>query len=437
MKLVYPTIATASNITKEAYEKINNSADKASEATKLLFRQGLLIKTTKTINEQEEPIMIYIGGISPYWRAGTVSAYQYRAERRFKYSQKVRDAINRHPYLGLLVGKERVKRPWINPPNPTQQTIYTAYVPSLKPEVEMQLQNRKLVNISDDSNYRCSRCTVAAHSASDSFTLTFLPVFNGLYYFNLGGGTMFVGIGYPGNSFDKYYDGSPLLVSNCDECGEPYIGGFVTETCSLSKLVNLNKLTSQSLNINTNYISSSSLFEFVPPPKDWSLNSIYDWAMYYLAYERGFLDSLINFAVILGILLRKYPEDIANDIEDAIYEDDYTYACSDYNECYEELSRVVEDFRRALYSEEEKVVRFCRDSATYVDNSCINSCVSKAYNEIKTKSVYLREHFGYGDEDFMDLARSQCNVICTKFDAKKYDECIERLYPRKGPHIGE
>ncbi|AWR97000.1 hypothetical protein DFR86_05115 [Acidianus sulfidivorans JP7] len=150
----------------------------------------------------------------------------------------------------------------------------------------------------------------------------------------------------------------------------------------------------------------------------------------------GFLDCYVNFAAILGKLLSKYPDDVADLIEDAVYKYGAEYACADENECYEELSRVIKDFARALGSDKEEVVRFCRDSATYVNESCFNKCVPKVYEDI-SKNTNLRNMYSLNDKDFMSMAMVQCDAICTKFNVEKYEECIERLFPRKKSHTEE
>ncbi|BFH73298.1 hypothetical protein SJAV_12420 [Sulfurisphaera javensis] len=449
IKSVAPAIATTNDILSNGYNAIVNSSNPAYEATKDLFRQGVLIKT---ITPQGKPIMVYIGGLSPDWATGKVSVYQYGAERRFDYNDTIRKNIagkkinERILQIGMLIGRERAEQEFINPVNPIQQTIYSASIITYKQFIQNLLSSTvPIVSAGASYHYQCDFCKSVASTTSGTIPC-FTEVFNLGYYFGYPSSDVFLGLGSPNNPFDDYYRGSPVYVSD-ENCGSPRIGGFVIDLGNLEEILNdLASKSGKSLNDilpsgGKEYVDSSGAFFLLSPPRSWNYGDIINWAMTYLGYDEKMINSMVNFAIIVGILLSKYTEDIADEIEEYLY-DGSSYPCLNYDECYKYLEKVIDDIYNVIQSEagekELEALRICRSQAIEVNNSCVNSCFNQVYERLKNLPYYTQWHLGApDDEGLREAAKAQCEYICSKFNMSKYEECLKNLYPRKGPHIGE
>ncbi|WP_369611446.1 hypothetical protein [Sulfurisphaera javensis] len=453
IKSVAPALASSNTITSEAYNTIISSQNQAEEAVKMLIRQGVLIRT---ITPSGNPIMVYIGGISQYWAAGKVSAYQYGAERRLNYNKNIRQSIlgirinKKEVQIGVLVGTERAEQEWVNPVNPVQQYPYSASIITYKTLlINLFANTPEIVTKGTRSHYYCNECLIDSAAASSKYPY-FTELFNVQTYFSSMSSALdnYIGLGVPGDSFDTYYTGSPVYVSG-NECGSPVISGFVTDVVNVYDVLNdLAKLSGKNfddiisrLKLSKDMLKSSAFLSVIPPPNSWSYQDIFEWAKMYLGYDDKLINSMVNFAVILGILLSKYSEEIADEIEDRIY-DGNSYPCLDYNECYNYLSKFVDDIYNLVKSEasekEFEALHICRSQAIEVDENCVNSCFNQVYERLKNLPYYTQWHLGApDDEGLREAAKAQCEYICSKFNMSKYEECLKNLYPRKGPHIGE
>ncbi|MEM4956965.1 MAG: hypothetical protein QXN28_09900, partial [Metallosphaera sp.] len=396
-------------------------------------------------NPSGKEIMVYVGGISPEWRGDRVSTYQYGAERRFKFSSGVRNRISGvlgRFNIGVLFGAERASQVFVNPPSP-KSSSYSAFLQSYRRDIleDSIKKGPGLFYKTPTSHGGCNACTSIALSTSSNFpdllpafSTPFVPFIDQSYYLIPG---------YPENPIDEYYLGSPVYAGNSN-CDTPTIVGFISSLVPFSQalqayaqLQNRSVQSSNQLESQLNQFLSSSSVAFVfPPPRSWSYDDVIQWS-YSLGYSQDYISTAVNFAVVLGIILSQYPEDVVDDLEKELYR--HEFSCSNQDQCYSEMSKITQDIYNVLSQQgsdkELEALRVCHAEATTLDETCYWNCVDRVYESLKRLPLFERLHISPSPEELRWDAQTQCKEACIKFNEKRYLECLKQIYPSRGTHV--
>ncbi|BCS92042.1 hypothetical protein [Metallosphaera javensis (ex Sakai et al. 2022)] len=430
MKLAFVSVATDNDISASVV------GNPYSDAPKLVFRQGVMVSLTTPSGKN---IMVYMGGISPNWRGDHVSVYQYGAERRFRFSSSVRSELSRvigKFNVGILFGGERTSQTFTNP-LPPEPSSYSAFVQSYRREIrEASSKSGGLFYKTPTSHGVCNTCTSIASYVSGTFP-DLLPALSTPFVPFIGQGYYFIP-GYPEDPVDDYYLGSPVYSGN-SQCNVPVISGFISSLVSFSQVLSAyaqsqNRKVDNDPQLEGFFESSSVAFVF-PPPRSWNYQDVMEWSAS-LGYSQDYLSSAVNFAIVIGNILSRYPEDVVDELEKELYK--HHFSCSDQGHCYSEMSRVAQDIYNVLSQlgsdQELEALEICHEEATTLDETCYWNCVDRVSDYLKHLPIIDMLHLSPSPYDIRRASQAQCREVCTKFNESRYQECLKWIYPSHGIH---
>lgn len=156
-----------------------------------------------------------------------------------------------------------------------------------------------------------------------------------------------------------------------------------------------------------------------------------------MGYSQDYISTAVNFAVVLGIILSQYPEDVVDDLKKELYR--HEFSCSNQDQCYSEMSKITQDIYNVLSQQgsdkELEALRVCHAEATTLDETCYWNCVDRVYESLKRLPLFERLHISPSPEELRWDAQTQCKEACIKFNEKRYLECLKQIYPSRGTHV--